>query len=191
MGMYKYVRDLWQQPKKNLSKLWYQRLIQWRTEPSTLRIERPTRIDRARSLGYKAKQGIIVIRQRVERGGHMRPKEIMKGGRRPKHSRRRLVLQKSYQQIAEERANKSYPNCEVLNSYWVAKDGKHYWYEIIFVDKANPSIMEDNDIKWITEKQHTSRVFRGLTSAGRRSRGLRRKGIGAEKVRPSLRSNSR
>ena len=31
------------------------------------------RIDRARSLGYKPKQGVIIVRQRVIRGGRMRP----------------------------------------------------------------------------------------------------------------------
>jgi len=182
MGTYKYVRELWKKPKKNLSKLWNERLIKWRQEPSTVRIERPTRIDRARSLGYKAKQGFIVVRQKVVRGGHMRPKAIM-GGRRPKHARRRMVLEKSYKQIAEERVNKKYPNCEVLNSYWVCKDGTYYWYEVILVDKAHPAISKDKDISWITEKQHKGRVYRGLTSAARKSRGLRRKGTGAEKVR--------
>jgi len=185
MSMYKYVRKLWKKPKANLSELWTKRLIQWRQEPSTVRIERPTRIDRARSLGYKAKQGFLIIRQRIPRGGHMRPKKIMLGGRRPKHMRRRMTLEKSYQQIAEERANIKYPNCEVLNSYWVAKDGKYYWYEVILVDKSHPSILADPDISWIAEKQHKGRVYRGLTSAGRKSRGLRRKGKGAEKLRPS------
>ena len=31
-------------------------------------------------------------------------------------------LDKNYQLIAEERTSKKYPNCEVLNSYYVAKD---------------------------------------------------------------------
>jgi len=33
--------------------------------------------------------------------------------------------------------------------------------------------------------------LRGLTSAGRKSRGLRGKGKGFEKIRPSLRANKR
>jgi large subunit ribosomal protein L15e len=188
--MYKHVRQLWKKPKQNISKLWNERLIQWRTEPSTVRLERPTRIDKARSLGYKAKQGFIIVRQKVPRGGHVRAKEIM-GGRKPKHARRRMILGKNYQQIAEERANKKYPNCEVLNSYWVARDGKNYWYEIILIDKNHPVILSDPNINWIAEKQHKGRVYRGLTSAGRKSRGLRRKGIGAEKIRPSSRAKGR
>ncbi len=189
MGMYKHIRQLWKKPKANMPELWRERLLKWRREPSTIRIERPTRIDRARSLGYKAKQGFIVVRQKVPRGGHMRP--MIKKGRRSKHSRRVLILGKSYKQIAEERANKKYPNCEVLNSYFLAKDGKYYWFEIILIDKAHPVILADNDINWITQKQHTRRVYRGLTSAGRHSRGLTRKGKGAEKIRPSLRAKGR
>ncbi|MBW2992035.1 50S ribosomal protein L15e [Candidatus Woesearchaeota archaeon] len=181
MGVYKYIRDIWKQPKANLGDLWKQRLILWRREPATIRIEYPTRLDRARSLGYRAKPGFIIARQRVLRGTHTRP--WITGGRRPKHKRQRLILDKSYQQIAEERAHQKYPNCEVLNSYYVAKDGKYSWYEIILVDKAHPQIMADPLINWIcTEK---GRAERGLTSAGKKSRGLRNKGKGAEKIRPS------
>ena len=99
MGLYKYVRELYKKPKENLKELYRQRLIEWRKSPSTVRVRRPTRIDRARSLGYKAKQGFIIVRQRVLRGGHRRPGPP--GGRRPKTSRRKLVLDKNYQQIAE------------------------------------------------------------------------------------------
>jgi large subunit ribosomal protein L15e len=164
-----------------MPELWRERLLKWRKEPSTVRIERPTRIDRARSLGYRAKQGFIIVRQKVLRGGHVRDTNI--GGRRPKHSRLRMVLDKNYKQIAEERANKKYPNCEVLNSYEVARDGKHYWYEVILVDKANPAIVKDKTINWIISKKHKGRVYRGLTSAGRKSRGLRYKGKGSEKAK--------
>lgn len=181
MSLYKYVRGLWKNPKKNLKEIWSKRLIEWRKEPVTIRIERPTRIDAARSLGYKAKQGYLIVRQRLNRGGKKRPD--IKKGRTPKHSRQRKVLSKNYQQIAEERANKKYKNCEVLNSYYAGKDGKHFWYEVILVDKMHPSIIADKRISWISEKKHTGRAFRGLTSAGRRSRGLLNKGKGAEKVR--------
>ena len=191
MGIYKYVQKVWKKPKENMPKLWTERLIQWRREPSTIRIKRPTRIDKARSLGYKAKQGIILARQRVKRGGHSRPNPFSRKGRRPKHQRLRMVLAKNYQQIAEERVADKYPNCEVLNSYWVAKDGKYYWYEIILVDKAHPAIKNDKRLNWITNKQHKGRVYRGLTSSARKSRGLRHKGKGAEKMRPSNRAKGR
>ena len=190
MGYLKYVRKLWEKPKQNLGSIWKERLIAWREEPVTVRIEYSTRPDRARSLGYRAKPGIILVRQRVDRGGHVRPHEL--GGRRPKHNKKRLDLGISYQVIAEQRAAKPFPNCEVLNSYWVGKDGVHYWYEVILIDKSHPVIKADPTLRWITEPQHRGRIYRGLTAAGKRSRGiLTNKGKGAEKNRPSLRAHSR
>ena len=95
----------------------------------------------------------------------------------------------NYQSVAKNRAAKKYPNCEVLNSYYVGQDGLNYWYEIILIDRANPSIVSDNKINWIIG--HKGRAERGLTSAGKRGRGLLRKGMGAEKLRPSLRAHNR
>jgi large subunit ribosomal protein L15e len=95
----------------------------------------------------------------------------------------KITPQKSIKRIAEERVARKYPNLEVLNSYWVWEDGKFKFYEVILVDPHHPSIKNDPNIKWIGEKQHTSRVFRGLTSEGKKTRGLRNKGMGAEKVR--------
>ena len=168
MGMYKYIKDLWKQPKANMPALWRERLIKWRKDPATIRLERPTRIDRARSLGYKAKQGYIIVRQRVIRGGHKRPK--IRKGRRSKRYHQTKNLDLSYQTIAERRADKKYPNCEILNSYWVAQDGRNYWYEIILIDKAHPVIKKDKNISWITQDNKKGRVHRGLTSSAKKSR---------------------
>ncbi len=187
MGVYKYMRELWKQPKENMGELYRQRLIEWRREPVTIRIDRPTRLDRARSLGYKAKQGFVIVRQRVSRGGRQREHNL--GGRRPKHNRLKKILSLNYQQVAEERANRKYKNCEVLNSYLVAEDGKCRWYEIIMIDRTHPAVLADEKRNWISLKQ--GRTHRGLTSAGRKSRGLRNKGKGAEKIRPSQRANLR
>jgi large subunit ribosomal protein L15e len=187
MGLYKYIRELWKKPKENLGDLWKERLIQWRREPATVRLERPTRLDRARSLGYKPKQGFIVVRQRVARGGRQRP--TIRAGRRSKHFGRRKDLGMSYQWVAEMRASKKYPNCEVLNSYYVGEDGKYYWYEVILIDRAHPQILADDNLANLAKKR--GRAERGLTSASRKSRGLRHKGKGAEKIRPSLRAHGR
>lgn len=183
MGVYKYIQKLWTKPKENLGEVWTQRLIKWRKEPATVRVQFPTRIDRARSLGYKAKQGYFVVRQKVIRGGHQRASYL--GGRRSKRSSKRLDLDKSYQQISEERVSKKYVNCEVLNSYWVASDGRYHWHEIILVDRDHPVIKKD--MAWIGKQK--GRAGRGLTSAGKKSRGLRNKGQGAEKLRPSRTAN--
>lgn len=186
MSLYKNVRELWKNPRESMPELWRERLVAWRREPSTVKLEHPTRIDRARSLGFKAKQGYIVVRQRVIRGGHMRPK--IRCGRRPRNFGRRLALRKSYQLICEERAQKKFSNLIVLNSYWVAQDGKYCWYEIILIDPAHPVIKNDSKINWICAKKNFRRVFHGKTSAGRKSRGMREKGQGFEKSRPSRRS---
>ncbi|MEM4260042.1 MAG: 50S ribosomal protein L15e [Candidatus Woesearchaeota archaeon] len=187
MGIYKFIREHWTKQSKDFLENQKKRLIEWRNQNSTVRIEKPTRLDKARSLGYRAKQGFILIRQRVSRGGRQRPD--IKGGRRQKTSRQKLVLAKNYQQIAEERAARNYKNCEVLNSYMVGKDGLNYWFEIILVDRNNPSIIKDKRINWIINKR--GRTYRGITSAGRKSRGLRGKGKGFEKARPSARANKR
>lgn len=182
---YKYIAEAWSKPEKSyVDELMRERLIRWRRQPTTMRIEKPTRIDRARKLGYKAKQGFVIVRVRVRRGGLR--KKRPRAGRRPKRMGvKKFKPAKSLRLIAEERAAKRFPNLEVLNSYWVGEDGRAKWFEIIMVDPNHPAIKTDNDINWICEKQHHRRVFRGLTSAGKKVRGLRNKGRGAEKVRPS------
>lgn len=188
MSMYKYIREAWKSPKSGILKGSFRPNIPaMRKDETTVRVEKPTRLDKARSLGYKAKQGIFIVRQRVDRGGRMRPD--IKGGRRSKHSGQRKDLKISYQVVAEMRVADKYPNCEILNSYYLAEDGKHYWYEVIVVDKNHPAIRNDPILKWIASTKHTNRVFRGLTSAAKRSRGLMNKGKGAEKIRPSLLAN--
>lgn len=189
MGMYKYIREAWKAPKKSyVSRINKVRMIKWRREPSVIRIERPTRLDRARNLGYQAKQGYVVVRVRVRRGGRKRPR--WKGGRKPsKMGMVRYSPKKSLQWIAEEKAARKFPNLEVLNSYWIGEDGMYKWFEVIMVDPHHPVIKNDPKIAWIAGRAHKGRVFRGLTSAGKKSRGLRNKGKGAEKIRPSIRAN--
>jgi large subunit ribosomal protein L15e len=189
MGYYRYVKEAWKNPKEGyLRDLMRERLPAWNKGNSIVRVERPTRIDRARSLGYRAKQGYIVTRVRVRRGG--RRKSRPEARRRPKRfGVKKFSPKKSIQLIAEERVQRKFPNLEVLNSYWVGETGQHKYYEVILVDPFHPVIMADPRINWICERQHTRRVYRGKTSSGVRGRGLRTKGKGAEKVRPSLRSH--
>ena len=186
MGLYKHLRETWKKSKE-AKELHSSRITQWAKQPATVRIERPTRLDRAKSLGYKAKQGIIIVRQRVARGG--RKREQFAGGRRGKTNRRNKVVSLSPRNIAEMRAARKYPNLEVLNSYYVGTNKYYRWYEVILLDPHHPQIINDKDLNWICDPQHRRRVFRGLTSAGKATRGLRHKGKGAEKVRPSNRAN--
>lgn len=190
-SMYSYIADAWKSPSKTyLKELNYQRKILWRREENFVRIDKPTRLDAARNSGYKAKQGIVLVRGRVRKGSFGKRK--IKAGRRAK---RKGILQmtvgKSMQRIAEERAQKRFPNLEVLNSYWVGADGQHEWYEIILVDPSHPVIKADPKLNWLCKDTHKNRVYRGKTSAGKKGRGMRVKGKGAEKVRPSVRANGR
>jgi large subunit ribosomal protein L15e len=172
---YKYIAEVWKKPKASYVKeLMQQRAIEWRKQPTVVRVEKPTRLDKARKLGYKAKQGFVIVRVSVRRGGLR--KQRPKAGRRPKRMGvRKYKPAKSLRLIAEERAAKKFPNLEVLNSYWVWEDGKQKWFEVILVDPNHPAIKSDKDINWICEKVHKGRVFRGLTSAGKKVRGLRTK----------------
>jgi len=122
------------------------RAIGWRRELAIHRINRPSRLDRARRLGYKAKQGIIVIRTRVGRGG-MR-KQRPRAGRRQKHSGVVRIKQAMNMRIvAERRVNERYPNMEIIGSYFLYKDGKHSWYEVILADPNHPSVSNDKEMR--------------------------------------------
>ncbi|UCH90267.1 MAG: 50S ribosomal protein L15e [Thermoplasmata archaeon] len=181
--MYSHIGDAWKKPSEGYVKdLKWERMIEWRHEQSFVRVERPLRLDRARALGYKAKQGFAIVRAKVRKGSLR--KHTIKGGRRAKRKGiKKITVGKNLQHISEERVAKRYPNMEVLGSYWIGEDGKRKFYEVILVDPHHPVIKSDPKINWICEPQHKKRVYRGLTSAGKKSRGLRNKGKGAEKVR--------
>lgn len=147
-------------------------VMEWRKQGTLTRIPKPTRIARARTLGYKAKQGIFVVRVKVPKGRRKRP--MPAGGRGPKKSGRFFSLDKSKCQVAEEKASRKYKNAEVLNSYFAGEDGVSKWFECILVDRAHPSVQKDKERNWITKKDQRGRAFRGLTSSGKKSRGLRK-----------------
>lgn len=187
MGYLKYLREAWKQPRKNLGDSYKGMLVEWRRENTITRAEQPTRIDRARALGYKAKQGFVIARVRVIRGGKKNPR-IMKG-RKGGNLSTKITQAKNYQWICEEKAQKRYPNLEVLNSYWVGSDENYSWHEVIMIDPYHPQILADKDMGWIVSNKQMKRAQRGLTSAAKKSRGLRNKGIGSEKARPSMRAH--
>ena len=167
MGIHKYLQQLWE--SEDIKPIIRNYMIRWRKEPVIVKLEKPTRLDRAHSLGYKAKNGFLIARVRIGRGGRKRMK--FKGGRRSKHMRRRKVLSMSYQWVAEGRVARAFPNCEVLNSYYLAKDGINYWFEVILVD---PEIVKNyREFEWLSHKKNLGRVFHGKTSSGKRSRGLK------------------
>jgi len=120
--------------------------IEWRKQNALVRVEKPSRIQRARRLGYKAKQGIVVVRMRVGKG-NMRKKRPV-AGRRPKHlGVLRIKPALSMQRVAERRVLERFPNMNLLGSYYLHQDGLYLWYEVILADPSHPRIVKDKEIR--------------------------------------------
>jgi len=187
MGLTKYLRLAWKRPDKKVLR---ERMTEWRKGDAIQKLEKPLRLDRARALGYKAKKGVIVVRVRLKRGGHKRSRPNK--ARRTKRLHIRKNLRMNYQEIGEQRAGRKYKNMEVLNSYKTGKDGMHYFFEVILVDRVAKEIKNDKELSFITKPKARGRAFRALTSAGKKARGQQRNS--KEKVPkafPSLRANQR
>jgi large subunit ribosomal protein L15e len=185
-GLYHKLREAWKKPDKETLK---KRMIEWRASNAIVKVDKPLRLDRARALGYKAKKGVVVLRVRLNRGGRKRPRAGVKGRKTRKQTIRK-TLKMNYKWVAEIRAARKYKNLEVLNSYPIGKDGKHYFYEVIMVDASKPEIKSDRTLKWLSNNKNKKRAERGLTSSAKKSRGLRSKSP-KMKVRPSLRARRR
>ncbi|MFH0860901.1 MAG: 50S ribosomal protein L15e [Candidatus Altiarchaeota archaeon] len=195
MGYYKYVGSLYKGIKNKINKpenrefraLIIERRKTWRTGSSIVRVEKPTRIDKARKYGYKSKQGFVVARVKIRRGGARKSRPVR--GRKPAGMGiLKITRAKSLQRMCEERADKKFTNLEVLGSYWLWEDGQYKWYEVVMVDPSHPAIRSDKDVRWIIQGHQRGRAHRGLTPAGKKGRGLNNRGIGAEKIRPSIRA---
>jgi len=190
-SFYSHIREAWKTPKEGkLAELQWQRQQEWRDQGAIERVDRPTRLDRARSLGYKAKQGVVVARVSVRKGSAR--KQRFKAGRRSKRQGvNKITRRTSLQRIAEERAGRKFRNLRVLNSYWVGEDGSQKWYEVILLDPEHGAIRNDDDLSWICDDSQRGRAHRGRTSAGQRGRGQGTRGTGTEKTRPSVRADDR
>ena len=138
--------QIWIKMWKDNSAELREKAILWRKQNAMIRIAKPSRISRARRLGYKAKQGIVVVRMRVGTGG-MR-KQRPRGGRRPKHlGVTRIKAAVSMKQVAERRVLERYRNMKLLGSYFLYKDGMYYWFEIILADPSHKRIAKDKEIR--------------------------------------------
>ncbi len=120
--------------------------VEWRKQHALERIERPSRLFKARQLGYKAKQGVVVVRMRVGRG-NMRKKRPV-AGRRPKLlGVLRIKPALSMQRVAERRVLERFPNLKLLGSYYLFQDGIYLWYEVILADPSHPRISSDKEMR--------------------------------------------
>lgn len=145
-GMYQHMAETWKKMWKANSDELREKTQRWRREPAIHRIQKPSRIERARKLGYKAKQGIVVVRARVGRGGMRKQRPV--SGRRPKHLGVVHIKQATnMKRVAEKRVGEKFPNLEVMGSYYLHKDGMYSWYEIILADPDHPSISKDKEMR--------------------------------------------
>ncbi|VVC94458.1 unnamed protein product, partial [Leptidea sinapis] len=174
MGAYRYIQELYRKKLSDVMRFLLRvRVWQYRQLTRMHRAPRPTRPDKARRLGYRAKQGFVIFRIRVRRGGRKRP--VPKGatyGKPKSHGVNQLKPTRNLQSIAEERVGRRCGGLRVLNSYWVAQDSSYKYFEVILVDPSHKAIRRDPKINWIVNAVHKHREMRGLTSAGRSSRGL-------------------
>ncbi|KAK2071920.1 hypothetical protein P8C59_006305 [Phyllachora maydis] len=174
MGALKYLEEL--QKKKQSDVLRFLLRVRcWELRQLNVihRASRPTRPDKARRLGYKAKQGYVIYRVRVRRGGRKKP--VPKGATygKPVHQGvNQLKYQRSLKATAEERVGRRCSNLRVLNSYWINQDSTYKYYEVILVDPQHKAIRRDPRINWIVDPVHKHRECRGLTATGKKSRGL-------------------
>lgn len=140
-------------------------------------------------MGYKAKQGFAVYRVRVRRGNRKRP--VSKGiiyGKPASQGISQLKPTRNLRALAEERVGRKCGGLRVLNSYWVNQDSTYKYFEVIMVDPAHNAIRNDPRINWICNPVHKHRELRGITHAGRSSRGLGGRGHRYTKARPSRRA---
>ncbi|CAM1504144.1 Fc.00g017350.m01.CDS01 [Cosmosporella sp. VM-42] len=174
MGALKYVEEL-QKKKQSDVMRFLLRVRCWELRQLNVihRASRPSRLDKARRLGYKAKQGYVIYRVRVRRGGRKRP--VPKGatyGKPTNQGVNQLKYQRSLKATAEERVGRRCANLRVLNSYWINQDSTYKYYEVILVDPQHKAIRIDPRINWIVNPVHKHREARGLTATGKKSRGL-------------------
>ncbi|KAA8565328.1 hypothetical protein EYC84_011045 [Monilinia fructicola] len=159
MGALKYLEEI--QKKKQSDVLRFLLRVRcWELRQLNVvhRASRPSRPDKARRLGYKAKQGYF---QRVP----------------PTESQPTRVLTNLSTKDPSSPPLRSVSvarcaNLRVLNSYWINQDSTYKYFEIILVDPQHKAIRRDPRINWIVNPVHKHRESRGLTATGKKSRGL-------------------
>lgn len=184
MGAYKYVSEMWRKKQSDVLRFLLRvRAWEYRQGNRIVRLTGPSRPDKARTIGYKAKQGYVIYRVAVRRGNRKRPQH--KGivfGKPRNHGINQLKYTRSHRAQAEDRAGRRCANLRVLSSYWINQDATHKYFEVILVDPSHNAIRNDARINWICKAVHAHRENRGLTAAGRKSRGLNTRGHGANKL---------
>jgi large subunit ribosomal protein L15e len=159
MSSYQRIQQTFQKEYSVRSPEYRARITKWRKEPAVVRVEKPTNLASARTRGYRAKKGYVIVRVMIKRGKRKRMKPTK--GRKPSRYGRFYSRQKSLQNIAEDRAGKKFRGLEVLNSYWVGENGSYKFFEVILADPVLTGL-----------PLQKGRAFRSLTRTGRKMRGL-------------------
>merc|ERR1711877_114793 len=162
MGAYRYLQELWKRKQcETMQFVLRLRTWEYRQLPTMHRVTRPSRPDKARRLGYKAKQGVVIWRVAVRRGSRKTntPKGIIYG--KPKRQGiNQMKSRKNLRSIAEER-----------------------------VGRKMGALRNDAKLNWICNPTHKHREIRGLTGAGKQFRGLRKRGDRVNNRRSSKNAN--
>ncbi len=72
----------------------------------------------------------------------------------------------------QARVGRELGGLRVLASYWVAADATYQYFEVIMVDPAHNAVRRDPGLRWICSAKKKHRELRGMTTAGKSSRGL-------------------
>merc|ERR1711982_287413 len=167
-GAYKYMTEMYRKKQSDVMRyLLRVRCWQYRQLTKVHRAPRSTRPDKARRLGYKNKQGFVIYRIAMRRGGRKRPmakgcpygKPKTSGGVKQQKPVRNL------QSIAEERVGRRVQGLRVLSSYWVGQDSTYKYFEVIMIDIHHKAITRDPKINWMCGNVQKHRELRGLTTA--------------------------
>merc|ERR1712203_609051 len=143
MGAYKYMSEIYRKKQSDVLRYLLRiRCWQYRQLTKVHRVPRSTRPDKARRLGYKNKQG-------------KQQKPV-----------------RNLQSIAEERVGRRVLGLRILSSYWVGQDSTYKYFEVIMIDIHHKAITRDPKINWMCSNLTKHRELRGLTTAGKSSRGL-------------------
>lgn len=115
MGAYKYLSELYTKKQSDVLQFVSRvRCWEYRQLAVCHRASRPSRPDKARRLGYKAKQGYLIYRIRVRRGNRKKP--VAKGatfGKPVRQGVNHLKFQRGLKATAEERVGRRCGNLRV------------------------------------------------------------------------------
>ncbi|XP_045125448.1 uncharacterized protein LOC123512860 [Portunus trituberculatus] len=176
MGAYKYMQEIYRKKQSNVMRFLLRvRALQYRHLNKLHRAPRPTCPEKVWRLGYKVKQGFVMYRIRIHRGGRKRPMPRGSTYGKPKtHGVNQLKPTHNLQSLAEERTGRRLGGLCFLNSYWVVQDSTYKYYEVILVGIWHNVVRKDTSLDWICKHTHKHREMRGKTSAGRKHCGLGR-----------------